>query len=133
MNQILAELDAGANGAKSLMLDMQGNVAENSSANFFLARDGVLWTPPERNILEGVTRKVVFEIAARLDIPVVERDFTMYDVAQADEYFLTSSAICAMPVRRIDSFTPKSGVPGPITQRLIDAFAADTGYRFAAA
>jgi branched-chain amino acid aminotransferase len=130
MNQILAELDAGAHGAKSLMLDLDGNVAENSSANFFLVRDGVLWTPPERNILEGVTRKAVFEIAARLDIPLVERHFTMYDVAQADEYFLTSSAICAMPVRRIDSFTPKLGVPGPITQRLIEAFAEETGYRF---
>jgi len=130
MNQVLAELDAGANGAKSLMLDHDGNVAENSSANFFLVRDGVLWTPPERNILEGVTRKAVFDIAARLDIPCEERNFTMYDVAQADEYFLTSSAICAMPVRRIDSFTPRLGVPGPVTQRLIDAFAEETGYRF---
>ena len=133
MNQILAELDAGAHGAKSLMLDINGNVAENSSANFFLVRDGVLWTAPERNILEGITRKVVFEIAARLDIRVEERDFTMYDVAQADEYFLTSSAICAMPVRQIDSFTPKAGIPGPVTQRLIEAFASDTGYRFGAA
>ena len=130
MNQILAELDAGANGAKSLMLDLDGNVAENSSANFFLVRDGVLWTAPERNILEGVTRKVVFELAERLDIALEERNFTMYDVAQADEYFLTSSAICAMPVRRIDSFTPKLGIPGPITKRLIEAFAEDTGYRF---
>jgi branched-chain amino acid aminotransferase len=130
MNQILAELDADAHGAKSLMLDLDGNVSENSSANFFLVRDGVLWTPPERNILEGITRKVVFELAAQLDIPLEERNFTLYDVAQADEYFLTSSAICAMPVRRIDGFTPKLGVPGPITQRLIAAFAEQTGFRF---
>lgn len=130
MNQILAELDSAAYGAKSLMLDLDGNVAENSSANFFLARDGVLWTPPERNILEGITRKVVFELAERLDIPLEERNFTMYDVAQADEYFLTSSAICAMPVRQIDSFIPRLGIPGPITQRLIDAFGEETGYRF---
>jgi branched-chain amino acid aminotransferase len=133
MNQILAELDAGAHGAKSLMLDIDGRVAENSSANFFLVRDGVLWTPPERNILEGITRKVVFELAERLRIPVEERDFTMYDVAQAEEYFLTSSAICAMPVRRIDSYTPKCGIPGPVTQKLIDAFAEDTGFRFGTA
>ncbi|MEK9660537.1 MAG: aminotransferase class IV [Alphaproteobacteria bacterium] len=133
MNQILAELDANAHGAKSLMLDLNGNVAENSSANFFMVRDGVLTTPPERNILEGITRKVVFELADKLDIPLAERDFTMYDVAQAEEYFLTSSAICAMPVRQIDSFTPKLGIPGPVTQRLIDAFAEDTGYRFGGA
>lgn len=130
MNQILAELDAASNGSLSLMLDIHGNVAENSSANFFLVRDGVLWTPPERNILEGVTRKAVFEIAERLSIPLEERNFTVYDLAQADEFFLTSSAICAMPVREVDRFCPKSEVPGPITRRIIDSFAKETGYDF---
>lgn len=131
MNQILAELDAASNDALSLMLDIHGNVAENSSANFFIVRDGVVWTPPERNILEGVTRKVVFELCERLAIPFEERDFTMYDVSQAEECFLTSSAICAMPVREIDSFRPSLPLPGPVTSRLIAAFAADTGFDFA--
>ena len=132
MNQILAELDAAANDALSLMLDMRGNVAENSSANFFIVRDGVLWTPPERNVLQGVTRLAVFEQAARLGIPVEERDFTMYDVAQADEYFITSSAICAVPVREVVSFRPKAAVPGPVTLRLIESFVEETGYDFRA-
>lgn len=130
MNQILAELDAASNDSLSLMLDIRGNVAENSSANFFIVRDGVVWTPPERNILEGVTRIVVFEQCKRLGIPLEERDFTMYDVSQAEEFFLTSSAICAMPVRAVDSFRPRHGVPGPITAKLIAGFAADTGYDF---
>ncbi|MDE0781459.1 MAG: aminotransferase class IV [Alphaproteobacteria bacterium] len=130
MNQILAELDAAARGALSLMLDLDGNVAENAVANIFIARDGVLWTPPERNILEGVTRKVVFELCERLGIPLEERLFTQYDLAQADEYFITSSAICATPVASIDDFTPTHPVPGPITTQLIDAFAVDTGYDF---
>jgi len=130
MNQLLAELDAGSRDALSLMLDLDGNVAENSVANFFIARDGVLWTAPERNILEGVTRKVVFELCERLAIPLEERLFTMYDVAQADEYFITSSGICAMPISAVDDHTPRNPAPGPITQRLIDAFAADTGFDF---
>jgi branched-chain amino acid aminotransferase len=130
MNQILAELDAAARGKLSLMLDLDGNVAENAVANIFIARDGVLWTPPERNILEGVTRKVVFELCERLGIPLEERLFTQYDLAQADECFITSSAICATPVASIDDFTPTHPVPGPITTQLIDAFAADTGYDF---
>ncbi len=130
MNQILAELDAAASGSLSLMLDIHGNVAENSVANFFIVRDGALWTPPERNILQGVTRKAVFELAGQLGIPAEERDFTMYDVAQAEEYFITSSAICAMPVREVDSFRPKAEVPGPVTRRLMDAFAAETGFDF---
>ncbi len=131
MNQILAELDAASNDSLSLMLDIHGNVAENSVANFFIVRNGKVITPPEGNILEGVTRKVVFELCERLDIPVEERLFTMYDVSQADECFLTSSAICAMPVREIDSFQPRLELPGPITSRLIAAFAADTGFDFA--
>jgi len=130
MNQILAELDAAASGSLSLMLDIRGNVAENSSANFFMVRDGALWTPPERNILEGVTRKAVLELAARLGIPAEERDFTFYDLAQAEEFFLTSSAICALPVREVDSFRPKAPVPGPVTRRLIEAFVAETGFDF---
>lgn len=130
MNQILAELDAASRGSLSLMLDLNGNVAENSVANFFIVRDGVVWTPPERNILEGVTRKVLFELCDRLTISLQERDFTMYDVAQAEECFITSSAICATPVSSVDGFTPKLPIPGPITTRLIDAFAADTGYDF---
>jgi branched-chain amino acid aminotransferase len=130
MNQILAELDAAASGSLSLMLDIHGNVAENSVANFFIVRDGSLWTPPERNVLQGVTRKAVFELADRLGISIEERNFTMYDVAQAEEYFITSSAICAMPVREVDSFRPKGDVPGPVTSRLIEAFVEETRYDF---
>ena len=130
MNQILAELDAATRDSLPLMLDLAGNVAETSVANFFLVRDGVVWTAPERNILEGVTRKVLFELCERLGIPLEEKLFTMYDVAQAEECFITSSAICATPVSSIDGFTPKFDIPGPITTRLIDAFAADTGYDF---
>jgi branched-chain amino acid aminotransferase len=128
MNQVLAELDADASGAVSLMLDLDGNVAENSVANFFMTRDGVLWTPPERNILEGITREVVFELAEQEAIPFEERNFTVYDLAQAEEFFLTSSVICALPVREVDRFRPKAPVPGPITQRLMKAFARETGF-----
>jgi len=130
MNQILAELDAATRDSLPIMLDLDGNIAETSVANFFIVRNGVVWTAPERNILEGVTRKVLFELCETLDIPLVEKLFTMYDVAQADEFFITSSAICATPVASVDGFTPKFEVPGPITTRLIDAFAADTGYDF---
>jgi branched-chain amino acid aminotransferase len=128
MNQILAELDADASGALSLMLDRDGFVTENSIANFFMVRDGALWTAPERNVLEGVTRGVVFELAGGLGLEVLERDFTTYDLAQADEFFLTSSAYCAIPVSRVDRFRPARGSPGPVTEALIDAFAKETGF-----
>ncbi len=130
MNQILAELDADIFGRLSLMLDIHGNVAENSVANFFIVREGVLWTPPERNILEGVTRKVVFELALRMGMPFQERNFTVYDIAQAEEAFLTASTSCVMPVQEVDGFRPKAPIPGPLTRRLMGAFVEETGFDF---
>lgn len=130
INQVLAELDAATHGGLALMLDMDGNVAEQAVANFFLVRDGVLWTPPERNILGGITRKAVFEMAAREGIPVEERLFSLYDLAQAEEFLITRSGACAVPVKQVDRFLPSEPVPGPITQRLIAAFAAETGLDF---
>jgi branched-chain amino acid aminotransferase len=130
MNQILAELEADVSGKLSLMLDVDGNVAENSVANFFIVRDGVLWTPPSRNILEGITRKSVFELASKLGIPIAERNFTIYDIAQAEEFFLTSSVSCALPVREVDGFLSRTPIPGPVTKKLMDAFVEETGFDF---
>lgn len=132
MNQILAELDADVSQRASLMLDVEGNVAENATANFFLVRDGELWTPPARNVLEGITRKSVFEIAARLGIPCREATLTRYDLAQAQEWFLSSSLSCAVPVRDVDGILPLGPVPGPVTRRVMEAFAAETGFDFLA-
>jgi branched-subunit amino acid aminotransferase/4-amino-4-deoxychorismate lyase len=112
------------------MLDVDGNVAENAIANFFIVRNGVLWTPPERNILQGITRKVVFELAGKLNIPCEERNFTIYDLAQAEEFFLTTSASCALPVREVDGYRPRAPVPGPVTNRLMKAFIEETGFDF---
>jgi branched-chain amino acid aminotransferase len=128
MNQILAELEADAMNSFSLMLDVHGNVAENSIANFFIVKEGVLWTPPAQNILEGITRSVVFELSSRLKLPLEERHFSLYDLAQSEEFFITSSATCITPVREVNGIRPSSPVPGPVTKRLIRAFVEETGF-----
>ena len=130
VNQTLAELDAASHGAMSLMLDLQGNVAENSIANFFIVREGTLLGPPDRNVLQGVTRKALYALADRLDIPVVEQGLTMYDIAQADECLLSSSGFGVYPVRSVDRFVPKEPVPGPLTARLLEAFVEEMGFDF---
>jgi branched-chain amino acid aminotransferase len=130
LNQILAEMDADATNTLSLMLDIYGHVAENSTANFFMVKGGVIWTPPAQNILEGVTRKVVLELASRLEIPLEERLFTFYDLAQAEEFFLTSSVSCVTPVREVQGLRPTAPVPGPVAQRLMRAFVEETGFDF---
>jgi branched-chain amino acid aminotransferase len=131
LNQILAELDADAVNALSLMLDIYGNVAENAIANFFIVKKGVLWTPPAQNVLEGITRKAVFELASRLKIPLEERHFTLYDLTQSEEFFITSSASCVTPVREVQGIRPTFPVPGPVSQRLMEAFMEETGFDFA--
>jgi len=128
LNQILAELEADAVNSLSLMLDIHGNVAENSIANFFIVKGGVLWTPPAQNILEGITRSVVFELSSRLGLSLEERHFSLYDLVQSDEFFITSSATCVTPVREVNGIRPLSPVPGPVTKRLMKAFAEETGF-----
>ena len=128
LNQTLAELEADAVDSFSLMLDIYGNVAENAIANFFIVKRGVLWTPPAQNVLEGITRRVVFDLSSRLKISLEERHFSLYDVAQADEFFLTSSVTCITPVREVSGIRPSSPVPGPITKRLMKAFAEEVGF-----
>ncbi|MBM4276347.1 MAG: hypothetical protein FJ130_00495 [Deltaproteobacteria bacterium] len=130
LNQILAELEADAVDSLSLMLDIHGNVSENSIANFFIVKKGVLWTPPAQNVLEGITRKVVFELSSRLRISVEEQHFSLYDLAQSDEFFLTSSVTCVTPVREVHGIRPSSPVPGPVTKRLMAAFVDETGFDF---
>lgn len=130
LNQILAELDADESNSLSLMLDVHGNVAENSIANFFVVKEGMLMTPLSRNVLEGITRKVTLELATRFRIPFEELDFSLYDIAQADEFFITTSMTCVVPVRAVDRFRPKAPIPGPVTRRLLDAFAEETGFDF---
>jgi branched-chain amino acid aminotransferase len=128
LNQILAELEADAMNSLSLMLDIDGNVAENSIANFFIVKRGVVWTPPAQNILEGITRSVVFELSSRLKLSLEERQFSLYDLAQSEEFFITSSATCVTPVREVNGIRPSSSVPGPVTKRLMRAFAEETGF-----
>lgn len=130
VNQTLAELDAAAHGAMSLMLDLSGNVAENSIANFFIVRDGAIIGPADRNVLQGVTRTLIGAMAARLGIPMLEQPLTMYDIAQADECLLSSSGFGVYPVRCVDRFLPKAPVPGPVALQLLDAFAQEAGFDY---
>lgn len=127
LNQILAELDADADGAISIMLDEFGLIAENSVANVFLVRNGRLQTPRMHNVLEGVTQQATFDYADRLGIPWSLEDLSMYDIAQADEVFVTSSAFGALPVRRVGRFVPRSPSPGPITRSIQAAMADEVG------
>lgn len=130
MNHILADYEAKLvdPDAYCLMLDIEGNIAESSGANFFFVSKGRLCTSTERNVLAGITRENLMKLARELGIPVVEENFTVYDVATGEEAFLSTTPHGIIPVSRINGYHIGAGaVPGPITDKLIKAFSDFVG------
>lgn len=120
---ILARAEAVASGAdEAIMFDTQGRLSEGSGDNIFLVRDGRLFTPPVEDALEGITRETVLDLASRLGIDTCQKVLTVYDVYNAAEVFVTGSAAGIMPVAQVDRRAVPSGVPGPVTKRLIAAY-----------
>ncbi len=129
LNFSLAELEATDidPDAYTVLLDTEGNISENVSGNFFIVTDGVIRTPTDRSILQGVARMDVFELARQLDIPIVEEDLQPYDAYTADEAFLSNTLYCVLPVGRIDNRDVQGDVPGPIVKKLWAAWSEKVG------
>lgn len=126
LNLIMADLEVHAQNpdAWAVLLDMHGNLCEGLGSNIFLVRDGELLTPREKFVLPGVSRATVIELAGKLGIPCRETDLDLYDGYNADEAFITSTSLCICPVASINGMAMGAGVYGPVTKRLIDAYAA---------
>lgn len=131
-NMALFEAQQVEPGAVPLMLDLDGNLTETDTTNFFFVRDGRLFTPSARTVLGGITRDAVFELAAGLGIEVVEGAFTPFDVYNADEAFLSGTSGSITPVSRLNGTAPVAGVPGPLTLRLIAAWNEMVGIDYVA-
>ncbi len=133
LNMIVAEqpVKTANPNAWAVLLDVNGNLAEGLGSNIFVVRDGRLQTPREKYVLPGVSRQMTMDLAARLNIPCEERDIDLFDAANADEIFLTSTSLCILPVRSFNGQKVGDGkVPGPITHRLTDAYIAAVGCDF---
>jgi branched-chain amino acid aminotransferase len=124
LNNVMARIEANLAGAdEALMLNDAGNVAECTADNVFIIKRGQIFTPPiSAGALRGITRSVVFDIAAELGIRIMETDITRHDVFVADECFLTGTAAEVIPVVKADGRTIGSGKPGSITMRMIGRF-----------
>ena len=121
---VLAETAARAAGAyEGLRIAADGRVLEGASSTFFLVREGVVVTPAlGAGILAGITRAKVLEVAAGLGLAVCEQTLSLEALADADEAFITSTVRGLVPVNRIDA--RGFGPPGPVTRRLMAAYAA---------
>jgi branched-chain amino acid aminotransferase len=117
LNNVLARLEAIDSGYdEALMLDMRGFVAEAAGENIFVVCAGKLRTPRALQVLDGITRRAVLDLARRAGLPSEEGDLTLYDLYTADECFLTSSFSRVHAVAEVDGRPIPA--PGPITLRL---------------
>jgi branched-chain amino acid aminotransferase len=128
LNNILAKIEANNYGfLEAIMLNAEGYVAECTGDNVFIVRRGRLITPPiHMGALEGITREVVLQLAAGMQVPTAEEAFAQYELYTAEECFLTGTAAEIIPVTAIDGRRIGSGEPGPVTRKLIEGFRALT-------
>jgi branched-chain amino acid aminotransferase len=129
MNFNLAELEAADVDPEGwpILTDSRGNVTEGVGYNLFIVSGGVIRTPGDRSVLQGVSRAVVLDLARDLGIPLGEEDLQPYDVYNADEAFFTSTSPCVLPVTRIDKRPIGDGKPGPVVARLLQAWSEVVG------
>ncbi len=117
----LIKTDAALAGFdEALVLTQEGHLSEGSAMNVFIVRDGALITPPiTENILEGITRRSVIELArAELNLPVIERPIDRSEIYLCEELFLTGTAAQVTAVTRVDHRPVGNGEMGPITAQL---------------
>jgi len=125
MHYYLADREAAAKqpGARALLLDGDGRVAETSTANTVIYKsDTGLISPPRTTVLPGVSLEVVIELAAQLGIPLTERELHPDDVATADEALLSSTPNCLLPVARFNGQPIGKAADRPIFNRLLAAW-----------
>ncbi|MGF9916094.1 D-amino-acid transaminase [Paenibacillus ehimensis] len=119
----LAKQYALDQGADDVVLHRSGLVTECSASNVMIVKEGAVITHPADNlILHGITRAVALRLARELGIPVAETPFTLDDLRQAEEAFVTGTTIEVTPVISVDGIPVASGSPGPVTRRLQQAF-----------
>ena len=122
---ILAKQTAREEGAfEAVLYDKDNLITEGSSTNIWIVdADGTLVTrPTSDNILPGITRARIKDLAKALQIKLAERPFSVEDAYGAREMFLTSSTSCAMPIISLDDKKIGDGTPGPVAKRLIEAY-----------
>lgn len=120
VNSSLAKGDACRLGFDdALMMTADGHIAEGSGANLFIIRDGVLLTSSKySDVLEGITRKTIIELAKDLKIPVEEREIDRTEVYIADEAFLSGTGAQVAWIAEVDGRKISDGGVGPITQKI---------------
>jgi branched-chain amino acid aminotransferase len=127
-------------GGEALWFDVHNYLQSGSITNVFLVKGGSIFTPPTNEelrdegirdatpvphsaVLPGITRSVIFDLAAELQLSIVQHALSINELLEADEVFITNSNMGVMPVCRVERRAIGSDKPGPITRRLMEAYA----------
>ncbi len=110
---LIQALEAGADEA--LMLDIHGFVSTCNATNFFMVKDGEVWTSTGQYCMNGITRGKVIEVCEQNSIPCHQKNFSLFDVYGADEAFVTGSFGGITPVTEVDGRVISESLPGAIT------------------
>jgi branched-chain amino acid aminotransferase len=132
INSALAKSEAQLNGFdEAILLSSDGHVAEASTSNLFMVKEGVLFTPDaSQNVLEGITRRTILSLARDvLGLTVVERAIDRSELYASDELFLTGTAAGVVFVHSVDHRPVGAGVLGPVARRLSEIFVRLTSGR----
>jgi branched-chain amino acid aminotransferase len=119
LGPMLAKRRARAEGFDEVvLLDREGRVAEAPTANVFVAKGGVLMTPPVERVLAGITRDSVLALARAEGLEVRETHLSPEDLEEADEAFLTATSMPVVPIASFGGRILRAPVPGPLTARI---------------
>jgi branched-chain amino acid aminotransferase len=131
LNLIMARAEAEKNGShEAILLNQRGSIAETSTGNIFFSNGDRLVTPGlDCDILPGITRATVFELAAALDVGITEKEIDVSEVTEYRECFITNSAVELLPVTKIDNRVVGDGKPGPMYRQLHEAYRDLVGKR----
>ena len=126
MANIEAAQFAGENNW-ALLVDPDGFITEGTGDNFFIVKNGEILTPEGRNILRGISRDYIFELAQQLGIPCRESNIEPYDVYQAQEAFMTATPFCILPTVSLQGINIGNGKMGEITTALLNQWSNNVG------
>ena len=131
MNMVLGTLEARDVDVNSspIFMDVDGNISEGNAFNIMIVKDGVIKTPTDRSILQGVSRSVVIGLAKNIGIPISEENIQPYDLYTADEVFFVRSTPCIVPCSKVDNrnIGESDEFPGPVTKQLLAAYSELVG------
>ena len=111
----------------ALLIDPDGFITEGTGDNFFIVKNGTIISPKGHNILRGISRDYIFELADELNIPWIEKNIEPFDVYESDEAFITATPFCLLPTVSLNGIKIGSGKMGTVSKKILSQWSANVG------